>query len=129
MFGEEVAYDDGKRARRLELKGYWIDYYESGDSLVVAFDSAGFHQNAQVRKPWGFDFLAKRGYSVLGVKYKFQDWYRGADLHAFFRSEELRTLAGRHSRIYLFGGSMGGYAALTFAEVFPGVLMGSLLDS
>lgn len=117
-----IAYADGKKVGQVELPGYFIDYYRGGDRLVVTFEGAGgkMVRPDPSRKPWAFDFLEKTGYSVLGVKPKRVDWYRGADLHAVFRSGELRALAGQHTHIFLYGGSMGGYAALAFAETFPG---------
>jgi len=117
-----IAYADGQKVGQLDLPGYYVDYHRGGDKLVVTFEGSGGEviRPDSSRKAWGFDFLEKRGFSVLGVKPKQVDWYRGADLHAFFRSEELRALAGLYSHIYLYGGSMGGYAALAFAEVFPG---------
>jgi hypothetical protein len=122
IFKPGLHYENGAKYSQCEIDNYFVDYVRVGRRLFITFEGAG---NAPVRpmgarKPWGFDFLTSRGFSVLGVKPKRVDWYRGACLHTFFRSDVFADIISSHDKVYLYGGSMGGYAALTFAKAVHG---------
>lgn len=121
-FKKTIIYQNGTTALQKELPGYFIDYYLSSKTLFITFEPAGppILRPDSAREPWGFNFLFKNGASILGVKPKKVDWYRGADLHSFFRSPELLSILSFHDKVFFYGGSMGGYAAIAFAQVCPG---------
>jgi tetratricopeptide (TPR) repeat protein len=106
---------DGSEIRQTELPGYYLDYFEGEDVLVITFENRDDRRNDANRPPWGFGFLKNSGFAILGVKPKRADWYRGADLHAYFRSDTFKTLVSGFRRVIFYGSSMGGYGALTFA--------------
>lgn len=54
----------------------------------------------------GGAWLTKRGYSVLGVKPKAVDRYRGTDLHAFLLSPGMQRFFAGFETVALHGGSM-----------------------
>ncbi len=122
MLTNLISYS-GFNASQKELPNYLIDFISGNDILFITFEhasGASTHQNIK-REPWGFKFLVqKRGYSLLGVKPKQNDWYRNKDLHQFFQSHEFKQFISRFKKVFLYGGSMGGYAALAFAEAVPG---------
>ncbi|WP_160000280.1 tetratricopeptide repeat protein [Roseomonas sp. 18066] len=127
MFDRMVTYEKARKAvQQCELPGYFLDFHQGGrqggDTLLVTFENADPVRDrlAADRRPWGFDFLQKQGFSILGVKPKAVDWYRGADLHGFFRSAAFAGFADRFRRRIFYGSSMGGYAALAFSDCGEG---------
>lgn len=125
LFPDTIQLHSGATAYQADTGGYWIDFVPKGPELVISFDHMGV-AGATVDKRrdfWGHSYFKKRNYSVLGVKWKKLDWYRGKDLHSFFRSAAFRTFAAQFSRHAWIGTSMGGFAALAFAEVLPGSLI------
>ena len=106
---------------RVSLEGYWIDYVpmDHSDVLFVTFENADGSRTQEDRPPWGMRVLRSMGCHVVGVKARKSDWYRGADLHQFFRSDDWRTFLTRFRRVVFYGSSMGGYAALTFVATCP----------
>ncbi len=123
MFDSKKIYQSGISFYSKEIDNYFIDYVPNSlNYLVVTFENADQPKRPRLdgmREPWGLDFLIRRGYSVLGIKPKSVDWYRGADLHAFFRSYSFKIFILSFNRVVLYGSSMGGFAALSFAEVCP----------
>jgi pimeloyl-ACP methyl ester carboxylesterase len=122
IFKYGLRYRGGPEYLQCELNNYFIDHIKVGKELFITFESAGEPQYRPMgsRKPWGFDFLIKRGFSVLGVKIKQVDWYRHPSIHTFFRSDIFNDIVSSYDKVYLYGSSMGGFAALTFAEAVPG---------
>ncbi|HSI57516.1 MAG TPA: hypothetical protein VLA16_08165, partial [Ideonella sp.] len=62
----------------------------------------------------------KRGLSVLGFNHRVNNWYRADDLHRLLRALRQQGFFRRYRRVMFYGGSMGGFAALAFAELAPG---------
>jgi tetratricopeptide (TPR) repeat protein len=124
MFPHIKKYASGLGFFAAELDRYFLDYVPGTlNQLVITFENADQPKRPRLdglREPWGLNFLLGKGYSVLGVKPKAADWYRGPDLHAFFRSHDFKIFISSFNKIILYGSSMGGFAALTFAEVCPG---------
>ncbi len=124
MFTSTRSYANGVTFLAHELPHYFIDYIPGPmNHLVITFENADRPKRPRLdglREPWGGLMLHKKGYSVLGIKPKAADWYRGADLHEFFRSAALQLFLRSFQKIFLYGSSMGGYAALTFAGACPG---------
>lgn len=127
MFATEKQYSNGIDFRSLELPGYFLDYIPGNlNHLIITFENADkpkLPRTDSLREPWGAFHLLKKGYSILGVKPKAADWYRGQDLHNFFRSDEFNTFRLSFKQIFLYGSSMGGYAALKFADACPGAIV------
>jgi hypothetical protein len=92
-----------------------------GRTLVVTFDNLDIAMNKRAeRRPWGFDFIEKQGWSMLGVMANGWTWYRDAWVHARFdRLAADRFFAG-FERVVFYGASMGGYAACAFVPSCPG---------
>lgn len=91
------------------------------DVLVVTFDNLDLAlEKRRDQRPWGFDFIAKQGWSMLGVMASGWTWYR--DDWVFDQFDQLARdgfFAG-FRRVVLYGASMGGYGACTFARAVPG---------
>lgn len=125
MFSKECKYENGKDFLSCELPGYFIDYIplEGATKLIFTFENADQPSRPRLdglREPWGGRWLHNLGFAVIGVKPKSVEWYRGRDLHDFFRSDYLKSLVGQFDQVFLYGSSMGGFAAMAFAEAIPG---------
>ncbi len=91
------------------------------DTLVVTFDNladAGYPgYDAEV---WAGKFIRDHGWNHLGVLSQGATWFRDARLMR--RLDQLRDdgLFARHAHVTMAGASMGGYAAMAFADLAPG---------
>ncbi|WP_439596063.1 hypothetical protein [Falsiroseomonas sp.] len=103
-----------------------FDYAPGGEALVIVFSSfgipgaAGSTALAQPR----FEFvrtLAARRIACLFVRDRVQHWYhsgiQGLSPDIPGTAARLADYAARHRRSYTMGHSMGGYAAMLFAEL------------
>ncbi len=129
MFTVEKSYEDGSAFFQIELENYFIDYVpRDPDTLFVVFDGSKPANKPEPwqRYPWGGEFLLRQGFSVIGVKAKNADWYRGEELHKFFRDAAFQELVSSHKRVFFYGTSMGGFAALVFSQIAPGCTVLSL---
>lgn len=91
------------------------------DVLIVSWDnlsSAG--DDAIDRLPWGYSFVAKNGWSQLGVMTFNPDWFRNDDLIDHMISLRDSGFFQRFRRVVMNGTSMGAYAASAFASLAPG---------
>lgn len=92
-----------------------------GRTLVVSFDNLDITMTKREdRRPWGFDFIARQGWSMLGVMSNGWTWYRDP-----WVSDQFDTLAAEgffagFERVVFYGASMGGYAAAAFSGAAPG---------
>ncbi len=117
---EKESLINGIKVQQLNLQNYNIVFAKVDEKLFITFEP--FYPNNPLgsKKPWGFDFLSqKRNHSLLGIKPKQGDWYRKIDLHIFFRSTEFKVFVSSFKKVILYGYSMGGFAALAFAEAIP----------
>ncbi len=91
------------------------------DTLVVTFDNLDLAMGKREdRRPWGFSFIEKQGWSMLGVMANGWTWYR--DPWVWDQFDHLRDsgfFAG-FKRVVFYGASMGGYAAAAFSAACPG---------
>lgn len=102
----------------IETENYFLEgHIFNRDLLVVTFENSigGDSRPDKFRKGWGFEPLRKRQISCLCIKPKRTDWYTRPDLVLAF--EELRPHFRRFRRIVTYGASMGGFAALTYADL------------
>ncbi|MGN0932736.1 hypothetical protein [Falsigemmobacter intermedius] len=89
--------------------------------LVVTFDNLDIAMNKREdRRPWGFDFIEKQGWSMLGVMAAGWTWYRDRAVSAMFERLRDEGFFARFERVVFYGASMGGYAAAAFSGAAPG---------
>jgi hypothetical protein len=96
-------------------------FINRGDTLVVTFDNLDIAmEKREDRRPWGFSFIEKQGYSMLGVMANGWTWYR--DPWVWQQFDELRDSGffAQFRRVVFYGASMGGYAACAFVPACPG---------
>lgn len=84
------------------------------DRWVVTFDHYGITGHFD-RPGFAEEFLAARGISFLTVLGRGNDWYQYPDIHDALAAARAVTF-GR-SRVMTYGSSMGGYAAIRFADM------------
>ncbi|HQU67246.1 MAG TPA: hypothetical protein PLI43_03510 [Albidovulum sp.] len=93
----------------------------STDTLVVTFDNLDIAMTKrEERRPWGYEFIEKQGWSMLGVMAGGWTWYRDPWVHAEFDRLREEGFFTRFARVVFYGASMGGYAAAAFAPASPG---------
>lgn len=109
----------GRFGISFSVDGYTIDFVDRGDSnLVVAFDFLqGPDAVSRDRKGWAFDFLAKKKVSSMHIKPDRNCWYRGPRLEHFMREAAACGFFDRFQSVMTYGGSMGGFGALSFAGI------------
>ncbi len=93
-----------------------ISYCPAGEAvsatLVVAFTEMG---PVDVDRPgFGEMFLNKRGYDVISVQKRKENWYQ--DLSIDDLKQAVSEIVPRYKAVVTYGSSMGGYAALYFAS-------------
>lgn len=91
------------------------------DTLVVTFDNLDIALGKREdRRPWGYGFIEKQGWSMLGVMAAGWTWYRDPWVADQFDDLAASGFFARHRRVIFYGASMGGYAACAFAAACPG---------
>lgn len=96
-------------------------HIKRGNTLIVTFENLDhvFEDGAD-KMPWGFDFVTKRGWSMLGMMAHDWTWYRDEDVYAFFDRLKSDGFFEGFERVVFYGASMGGYAAAAFSAACPG---------
>ncbi len=90
-------------------------------TLVVTFDNLDIAMTRRAdRKPWGYDFIERQGWSMLGVMAQGWTWYRDPWVWGQFDRLSSEGFFARFDRVVFYGASMGGYAACAFAPAHPG---------
>ena len=93
----------------------------SPEVLVVTFDNLDNAMNKrETRRPWGFEFIEKQGWSMLGVMAGGWTWYREPWVEGEFDRLATEGFFSRFKRVVFYGASMGGYAACAFCAAHPG---------
>ncbi|MDT8856104.1 hypothetical protein RNZ50_13980 [Paracoccaceae bacterium Fryx2] len=96
-------------------------YMPRGDTLVVTFDNLDIAMTKREdRRPWGFGFIEKQGWSMLGVMANGWTWYRDPWVWDQFDQLAASGFFARFKRVVFYGASMGGYAACAFVAACPG---------
>lgn len=91
------------------------------DQLVVSFDNLSSARDPAVnRDPWGYGFVAKNGWSHLGVMAFSPIWFRDEALFAAMRGLAAQGFFQKFRGVTLIGTSMGGYGACAFSSLIPG---------
>lgn len=92
-----------------------------GQTLVVTFDNLDIAMNKREdRRPWGYSFIEKQGWSMLGVMANGWTWYRDPWVYEQFDQMAQAGVFKRFERVVFYGASMGGYAACAFSAACPG---------
>ena len=129
---EETATDPQWAVIARELAGKDGFYTDNGshsflyipraqDTLVVTFDNLDIAMNKRdTRRPWGFEFIEKQGWSMLGVMAGGWTWYRDPWVSDEFDRLATEGFFTRFKRVVFYGASMGGYAACAFSPAHPG---------
>jgi hypothetical protein len=92
-----------------------------GRTLVVTFDNLDIAMTKrEERLPWGYGFIEKQDWSMLGVMAAGWTWYRDPWVAAEFERLVAEGFFARFERVVFYGASMGGYAACAFAAAVPG---------
>ncbi len=93
----------------------------SPDTLVVTFDNLDLAmEKRDDRRPWGYAFIEKQGWSMLGVMANGWTWYRDPWVSQQFDDLRDSGFFARFRRVVFYGASMGGYAAAAFVAACPG---------
>ncbi|QYK42989.1 MAG: hypothetical protein KF887_07800 [Paracoccaceae bacterium] len=93
----------------------------SPDVLVVTFDNLDIAMDKRDdRRPWGFAFIEKQGWSMLGVTAAGWTWFRDAWVSGQFDALRDAGFFARFGRVVFYGASMGGYGACAFSAACPG---------
>ena len=93
----------------------------SKKTLVVTFDNLDIAMNKREdRRPWGFSFIEKQGWSMLGVLAGGWTWYREPWVAQEFDRLAAEGFFAQFERVVFYGASMGGYAAAAFSAACPG---------
>ncbi len=93
----------------------------SKKALVVTFDNLDIAMNKREdRRPWGFSFIEKQGWSMLGVLAGGWTWYREPWVAQEFDRLAAEGFFAQFERVVFYGASMGGYAAAAFSAACPG---------
>lgn len=109
-------------------KGFYTDngshsflYIPRGKTLVVSFDNLDIAMNKRDdRRPWGFAFIEKQGWSMLGVMAGGWTWYRDGWVGQEFDRLVAEGFFAQFEKVVFYGASMGGYAACAFSAAVPG---------
>lgn len=103
------------------IDGYSIDFLlRSSEKLTLCFDHAGpARRKADTgRVAWGYRFLEKHtDHSGLFIKPVVSDWFRGQELFHFLSALNKDGLFDAFNSVMTYGGSMGGYGAIAFADL------------
>lgn len=92
-----------------------------GPVLVVTFDNLDLAMGKREdRRPWGFSFVEKQGFSMLGVMANGWTWYRDPWVSDQFDQLAASGFFAGFDRVVFYGASMGGYAACAFSGAAPG---------
>ena len=94
-------------------------FVKSGKTLIVTFENLDHVFEHGNRLPWGFDFVNKQGWSILGLMAHDWTWYRDTDVHDFFDRLKKKRFFNQFDTVVFYGASMGAYAACAFSASCP----------
>jgi|GEM_PF-82526 len=104
-----------------EVKDHSFLHVKRGKTLVVTFDNLDIAMNKRDdRRPWGYSFIEKNGWSMLGVMANGWTWFREPQVSAEFDRLRDEGFFAQFGRVVFYGASMGGYGAAAFSAAAPG---------
>lgn len=86
----------------------------NSDVCVVTFDSYNDERSLS-REGFAERYLRSKGISAVHVISRDNDWYQYRDLHVAM--DLVRAVTHQFARVVTYGTSMGGYAAIRFADM------------
>jgi len=96
-------------------------FIKRSDTLVVTFDNLDIAmEKRDDMRPWGFAFIEKQGWSMLGVTAAGWTWFRDPWVYKQFDDLKKKGFFKGFKRVVFYGASMGGYGACAFAAACPG---------
>lgn len=96
-------------------------FIKRSDTLVVTFDNLDIAmEKREDKRPWGFAFIEKQGWSMLGVTAAGWTWFRDPWVYAQFDDLKKKSFFKQFKRVVFYGASMGGYGACAFVAACPG---------
>ncbi len=96
-------------------------HVKRSDTLVVTFDNLDIVMTKRDdRRPWGYAFIEKQGWSMLGVMAGGWTWFRDANVIAEFERLAESGFFDSFKKVVFYGASMGAYGACAFAPAAPG---------
>ncbi|MFZ1661506.1 MAG: hypothetical protein WAT77_06065 [Paracoccaceae bacterium] len=118
VIARDLAGDDGFYRESAEHSFLFI---RRDKTLIVTFDNLDIAMGKRDdRRPWGFAFIEKQGWSMLGVMANGWTWYRDPWVITEFQRLAEGGFFQRFDRVVFYGASMGGYAAAAFVGFCPG---------
>lgn len=101
------------------LSNNFVSYVPGNKILIVSFDNAYSPSIIENRKPYGYNFITRRGWSSLGVMEKKKNWFRQEDLRDLF--DELKTSGFflQFDKVVFYGASMGSFGATAYSSAAP----------
>lgn len=113
LAGKDGFYREGGEHAMLFIK--------RSDTLVVTFDNLDIAmEKRDDKRPWGFAFIEKQGWSMLGVTAAGWTWFRDPWVYAQFDDMKENGFFKPFKRVVFYGASMGAYGACAFAPACPG---------
>lgn len=113
LAGKDGFYREGGEHAMLFIK--------RSDTLVVTFDNLDIAmEKRDDKRPWGFAFIEKQGWSMLGVTAAGWTWFRDPWVYAQFDDLKENGFFKPFKRVVFYGASMGAYGACAFAPACPG---------
>ncbi len=87
--------------------------------VVVTFEGADqtIARHDRNRPGFGERFLLENNYATVSVLTNSAHWFRDRDVQDYLRGPQLRCFLADFDRVHTYGSSMGGFAAIVFAEV------------
>jgi hypothetical protein len=93
-------------------------YQKKSKYIIITFMYKDENVDEYKNQPgWGVEALLKEDISILAIIPKYNNWYRGDDLHDFFESKLVVNIFKKYTRHLFVGASMGGYGALVFSSI------------
>ncbi|MEP3786656.1 hypothetical protein [Ascidiaceihabitans sp.] len=109
------------------LTKHAVMFYPRSNRLVVTFDNMKSRDAKAPVYPWGYNFVAKHGWSHLGiVMVDRNDWFRHPSLWACLDRFRKKGFFEQFDEVVFYGSSMGGYGALAYAPLSPGATVVAL---
>lgn len=105
------------------LPSHIIAYFPGDrERLVVTFDNRAALNHEARPTIWGDALLKDKKWGRLGVMSLEPNWFRCEQLYAALEDLAANTLVPAYDNFGIYANSMGGYAALTFAGLFPNAI-------
>ncbi len=96
-----------------------VDYYDLGSPITFCvFNGA---KTSLKSKPFGVDFLIKKGYNVVSTSHE-DNQYQSL---SFDEYKEIVNPVVNNKKVFLYGSSLGGYCAVYYAGAVNGTVIAS----